>query len=51
MADIIPSHQGPITTEAFIADRQRTYTAFTRASIYGAAGVAALLILLAIFLL
>ncbi|HTR17103.1 MAG TPA: hypothetical protein VMI52_08735 [Acetobacteraceae bacterium] len=41
---------GPVTAEAFIADRQQFWMAFIHLAGYGVAGVVVLLILLAVFL-
>jgi hypothetical protein len=46
----LPVTHGPMTAEAFVADRQQFWTGFTRFMIYGAAVVIAILILMAIFL-
>ena len=46
-----PAHPiGPATVEAFIADRQRFWSGFTRATVIGIVGVAVLLVGMAIFL-
>jgi hypothetical protein len=52
MADMTPpaAPQGPITPEAFIADRQRTWSAFTGFATYVAMAVVALLVGMAYFL-
>ena len=41
---------GPVTAEAFIADRQQFWMSFLHFMGYGLAGVVILLILLAVFL-
>ena len=42
--------QGPETEEAFLADRQRFWFAFTNFTTWAVAGIALLLILLTVFL-
>jgi len=49
--NLTPHVSGPNTAEAFIADRQVFWTRFTHFIVFAVAGVAALLILMAIFLL
>lgn len=46
----IPNRSGPMTTEAFVADRQHFWTGFTRLATYCAGAVALILVLMAIFL-
>jgi hypothetical protein len=53
MADSHASHvqtTGPLTVDAFIADRQQIWASFTSMVRLGAIGVAIILILMAIFL-
>ena len=51
MAEIIPTKpHGPMTTEAFVADRQQFFTSFTRFMLYAVVAVVVLLVLLDVFL-
>ena len=51
MSDVHPSPLAKLTEEAFLADRQRFFVRFAGFTFWGAAGIAALLLLMAVFLL
>lgn len=51
MADSQPNPDAPLTQEAFLLDRQRTYALFGGLTFYGTASVVVILLLLAFFLL
>jgi hypothetical protein len=51
MAQVPTTSAAPLTEDAFLADRQKFWSAFTGATMGAAIFVAVLLILLAIFLL